>query len=123
VIFDLPPVCEVAQEFIARAGLQGRVTTHAGDLWSDPFPDADAHFYADIFHDWPADKCSFLGKKSFNSLPVGGRILLHEMLYDEDKAGPLMTAAYSVAMMLWTEGQQYTGSELAAMLSEAGFVE
>lgn len=123
VIFDLPPVCEVAQEFITRAGFRSRISTHAGDLWNDPFPEADAHFYADIFHDWPPDKCRFLAKKSFESLSAGGRILLHEMLYDEDKAGPLMTAAYSVAMMLWTEGQQYTGSELTTILAEAGFVE
>jgi SAM-dependent methyltransferase len=123
VIFDLPPVCEIAQEFIARAGLQNRVSTHVGDLWNDPFPQADAHFYADIFHDWSPEKCRFLTKKSFESLKPGGRILLLEMLYDDDKAGPLMTAAYSVAMMLWTEGQQYTGSELRAMLSEAGFAE
>lgn len=123
VIFDLPPVCEVAMEFITRAGLDRRISTHAGDLWNDRFPDADAHFYADIFHDWPPEKCLFLARKSFDSLSPGGRILIHEMLYDRDKAGPLMTAAYSVAMMLWTEGEQYTGGELAAILAEAGFVE
>jgi hypothetical protein len=51
VVFDLPPVCEVAQEYIARASLNQRITVHAGDLWEDSFPQADVHFYADIYHD------------------------------------------------------------------------
>ena len=123
VIYDLPPVCEVATEYIARAGLQERVKTRAGDLWSDPFPPADAHFYADIYHDWPPEKGRFLTKKSFESLPVGGRIIIHEMLYNEEKSGPLMAAAYSLAMLLWVEGQQYSDRELAALLAEAGFTE
>lgn len=123
VIYDLPPVCEVAEEYIARAGLQDRVKTHVGDLWNDPFPPADAHFYADIYHDWLPEKARFLTKKSFESLPSGGRIIIHEMLYNEEKTGPLMAAVYSVAMLLWTEGQQYSGHELAAILAEAGFAE
>lgn len=123
VIFDLPLVCEIAQEYIARAGMQNRVSTHVGDLWNDPLPPADINFYADIFHDWPPEKCRLMCAKSFQSVQPGGRILLHEILYNEDKTGSLMAAAYCVAMMLWTEGQQYTERELAGMLSEAGFVD
>jgi hypothetical protein len=48
---DLPPVCDVATDFIERAGLQRRITTRAIDMWNDPFPAADLHFYADIYHD------------------------------------------------------------------------
>lgn len=32
VVFDAPPVCEVAEEFIARDGLQGRIRTQVGDI-------------------------------------------------------------------------------------------
>ena len=38
VVFDTPPVCEVAEEFIARQGLQDRIRTQRGDMWQDPFP-------------------------------------------------------------------------------------
>lgn len=92
-------------------------------LWNDPFPVTDVHFYADIYHDWPPEKGRFLTKKSFDSLPSGGRIIIHEMLYNVEKTGPLMAAAYSVAMLLWTEGQQYSGNELSALLAEAGFAD
>ena len=123
VVFDLPPVCAVAEEFAAKYDLQDRIKTHAGDMWADPFPVADLHFYADILHDWTPEKCRFLIKKSYESLPSGGRLVLHEMLYKDDMSGPLQAAAYSVAMLLWTEGQQYSGQELRAMMTEAGFTD
>jgi hypothetical protein len=123
VVFDTPPVCEVAEEFIARDGLQGRIRTQVGDMWQDPFPPADLHFYSMIYHDWPPEKCQFLTRKSFQSLEPGGRLLLHEMLYHEDKTGPFPVAAFNLMMLLWTEGQQYSGAELSAMLREAGFTD
>jgi hypothetical protein len=52
IVFDMAPVCEVAQEYIARHGLQPRIRTLVGDLWQDPFPTADVHF-STIYHDWP----------------------------------------------------------------------
>ncbi len=123
VILDLVPVCEVAEEFIARYGLQERISVHAADMWSDPFPSADIHFYSDIFHDFTPDKCRFLTQKSFSSLPPGGRIIIHEMLYNKEKTGPFTVAGYNVSMLLWTEGQQFSGSELSRMLQQAGFAD
>ncbi len=121
VVLDLPPVCEVAHELITRYDLQSRLQTEVIDLWSDPFPIADLHFYSDIYHDWSPEKCRFLTQKSFESLESGGRIILHEMLYDDQKTGPYPTAAYNMAMLLWTEGQQFSGHELSVMLTEVGF--
>jgi hypothetical protein len=123
VVFDAPPVCEVAEEFIAREGLQGRIHTHVGDMWQDSFPTADLHFYSMIYHDWPPEKCRLLTQKSFQSLEPGGRIIIHEMLYNEDKTGSFPVAAFNLMMLLWTEGQQYSGAELSAMLRAAGFTD
>ena len=111
----------MAADYVSRHGLSDRITNHVADMWKDPFPPADVHFYADIFHDWPDDKCAFLAGKSFASLPPGGRIVLHELLYADDKSGPFAAAAYSGAMLLWTEGRQRSGRELSAMLTAAGF--
>ena len=111
--FDIAPVCEVAQKFVSLYGLQSRIQMHVGDMWYDAFPPADLHVYGNIFHDWPPDKGYFLSQKSFESLPPGGRIIIHEMLYDDDKRGPFTVAAFSVLMLFATEGQQYSGSELS----------
>lgn len=123
IIFDIAPVCEVAADYIAQANLSDRITTHVGDLWDSPFPEADLHFYSEIYHNWTPEQCDYLTKKSFASLQPGGRIVLHEMLLNNDKSGPFSSAAYSVGMLVWTMGQQFTEAELRAMLSEAGFVD
>lgn len=123
IVFDLAPVCSIAQEYIAARGLQGRIRTVAGDMWRDPLPAADLHFYANIYHDWPPEKCQLLTRRSFKSLPAGGRLVIHEMLYEDDKTGPLEAAIYSATMLLWTEGRQYSGAELTAMMGDAGFID
>lgn len=120
-VFDIAPVCEVAREIAHQAGVQDRVGTQVGDMWNDPFPPADLHFYSYIYHDWPPEKCSVLSRKSFESLNPGGRIVVHEVLYNKDKTGPFAAAAYTMIMLGWTTGRQYSGQELAEMLREAGF--
>jgi hypothetical protein len=42
-------------------------------------------------------------------------------LYEDTKAGPFAAAAFSVLMLGWTEGEQYSGRELSTLLSEIGF--
>lgn len=121
IVFDTAPVCEVASETVAKHGLRARIGTHVGDMWKDSFPAADLHFYSMIFHDWPAEKCRFLAGKSFDALAPGGRIIVHEMLFNNDRTGPFPVAADNIAMLLWTEGQQYSGREISSMLREAGF--
>jgi len=43
------------------------------------------------------------------------------MPYNDEKTGPFPIAAFSMAMMSWTEGEQYLGRELSAMFTDAGF--
>jgi hypothetical protein len=122
VLFDLPVICGIHDEFVVDAALRARIDLHPGDMWADPFPSADLHFYSNIIHDWPLEKGARLARKSFDALPSGGRIVLHEMLLHDDKSGPLAAAGYSVVMVAWTEGEQYTSKELSTMLDEVGFV-
>jgi len=123
VVLDLPAVCDVAAEFVAQHGLRARIATRHCDMWADDFPPADVHFYGNVLHDWPPEKNRILLEKSFRSLPPGGRILIHEGLFDDDKSGPPVIAAWSMAMLAWSEGQQYSGLELTELLTDAGFRE
>ena len=121
-VFDLATVCPVTEEFIARYGLADRVDARAGDMWTDPFPRADLHFYSHVYHGWAPEKCRFLSHKSFGALEPGGRIVVHEILYDDaGKTGPFPAAATSMIMLGWGEGAQYSGPEICGFLEEAGF--
>lgn len=121
LVLDFSQVCKVAEEYIAQYNLQGRVKTHEGNIWQDHWPTADLHFFSNMYHDWLSDKCHFLTAKSFDRLESGGRIVIHEMLYNDEKTGPFSSAAFSMIMMGWTEGKQYSGQELTAMLDKIGF--
>lgn len=121
-VFDLAPVCEAAAEIAVQHGLSDRISIHVGDLWEGALPPADLHFYGMIFHDWGPEKCRFLTQKSFDALPHGGRIIIHEMLFNDDRTGPWPVAAFNITMLLWcVGGQQYAGKQLSEMLAGVGF--
>ena len=123
-MLDLPNVCRLAEEYISQAELSERVVCQAADMWRDPYPESDAHFYSQIFHDWSRAECRELARKSWASLPPGGLVIVHEVLYDDDKRGPLRAASVNVLMsLLYARGQQYSGAELGEFLSQAGFID
>jgi O-methyltransferase domain len=121
IIFDQPVVCKIAAEFAERYGLTERISTYSGDFFLGQFPAADLHFYGMIFHDWPPEQCQLLARKSFDCLPTSGRIIVHELLFNDDLTGPFPVAAFNVTMLAAMPGQQYSGREIRQMLQEAGF--
>lgn len=121
IVLDTPPVTAEAAQYISRFPVSDRISTVAADMFKDPFPEADVHLYGDIWHDWPKEKGEFLAKKSYESLPAGGRIILREVLYNDERTGPVAAAAYSVDMLLVTMGGQYSRREMKSMLESAGF--
>ncbi|MBF2016745.1 MAG: class I SAM-dependent methyltransferase [Rivularia sp. T60_A2020_040] len=121
-ILDLPVVCEIASGYISQAGLSNRIDTYSANFFTDDFPGGyDAILFSNIFHDWGHKKCQHLVKSSFDALPKGGRIYLHEMLLNDTKDGPATATSYSMCMIWWTQGKQYTASEVNQLLKEAGF--
>ena len=123
-LLDLAPVCEIADENIQNYGLQDRITTHPADMFQGSWPGGhDAVLFGNIFHDWDRDSCSILARRAFDALEPGGHILLHEMPLNETKDGPLTVACFSVSMLIYEKGKQYTLTELESILSEAGFTQ
>jgi acetylserotonin N-methyltransferase len=91
-------------------------------MFRQPWPTGyDALFFSNVWHDWNVRTCQWLAARAFDALPSGGRILLHEMLLDDDGNGPVTAAAFSMLMLLATQGQQFTAGELKAILDAAGF--
>jgi O-methyltransferase domain/Dimerisation domain len=121
-IMELPAMCEVAMEYVTRAGVEARVDTLAVDMFRQDWPrDYDAIFFSNVFHDWEMDTCGWLARQAYEALPSGGRILLHEMLLDDEGGSPVTAASFSMLMLLGTQGQQFTLPELRELLSSAGF--
>jgi acetylserotonin N-methyltransferase len=123
-VMEIDAVCKEADKYIAAAGVGARVKTQAVNMFTQDWPTGhDAHFFSNIFHDWSDPTCRLLAKKSFAALAPGGRIFLHEMLMDDDGCGPLVSAAFSMMMLLGTRGRQFSLPELRGFLEGAGFVD
>jgi hypothetical protein len=121
-VMELQVVCKLAEEYIADYGLQDRINTLAADIFNDAWPAGyDAIFFSNIFHDWDRKRCLHLARSSYEALPPGGRIYLHEMLLEDTKDGPLPATLFSMNMMFFTEGKQFTAGELGELLRECGF--
>jgi cyclopropane fatty-acyl-phospholipid synthase-like methyltransferase len=123
-VLELPVVCDFTQGYIARYGMEDRIDTIALDMFRDRWPeDYDAHLFSEVFHDWSDARCLELAKRSFEALPPGGRIYLHEILITESMDGPLTPMTYFLGLTTLTEGRQFTAQQLADLLTEAGFID
>jgi acetylserotonin N-methyltransferase len=122
-VAELPPVAADTRTYIERAGCGDRVDTFAFNMFHDAWPTGyDAIFFSNVFHDWDPQRRRDLARLSFDALPPGGRVFLHEMLLHDSQDGPLPAALFSV-MMLGTRGKQFSLPELDELLSQAGYAD
>ena len=121
-VLEAAPVDAIARREVAAAGLAGRIDVVAADMFGDAWPEGhDCHLFSNVFHDWDEPECRALVAKSVASLPAAGRILIHDMLLDDDKSGPPWAAEYSVLLATITQGRLYAAAEIGRWLAEHGF--
>lgn len=121
-LMDLEAMAAAAATYAERAGFNGRIETVGVNMFEETWPTGpDAHFFANVFHDWSDETNRLLARKSFEALPSGGRIFLSEILMDDDLAGPWHAASFSLLMLVGTLGKQYSLPEFTDILESAGF--
>ena len=124
-VLDRPRVCAVARSFISEAGLSCRIDTLEADLFADAYPvGPDVHLYSNILHNYQADECRYLLKKSYESLPQSGAVVIADFVLDESRTSPSFAAVFNfLALVAMSEGETHTFDECKAWLHEAGFVD
>jgi acetylserotonin N-methyltransferase len=121
-IYELPEVCEVAEQYLMQFNSSGQVFCYLGNFFKDPFPsNVDGILFSNILHDWKPEQGLTLLKKAHEALPTGGKVFIHEMLLNEEKNGPLVPAGFNLLMYINHGSQQFSQTELYAMLGQAGF--
>lgn len=125
VVFELPAIKPITEEYVERAGLSDRIKVEPGDFFTDEaFPGpVDMVLFSNILHDWP-DKVNLnLIEKAFNCLNPGGWIVISELLLSDDVVSSSSSAtSMNVIMLPYTKGRQYRPKELYRRLERAGFV-
>lgn len=123
--FDLPMATKIANENIARHGMQERVKAQAGDFLKDDLGrDYDMVFISNIIHGYSEEESRALIKKALSALKPGGRIIIHDFFLEEDMTTPAHAALFSVLMLVVTpHGRSYNHKEVSEWLRGAGFQE
>lgn len=117
-LFDLPNVCEL----IKHEGKGNTVTIYAGNFLKEPWPKKhDAILLSQILHDWPREIDEQILARAYTALEPGGKIVIHEMLLDENKDSPQTVVFCDLLMFINHRSQQSTRNELFGLLSKAGF--
>lgn len=124
IITDLEPVCVVARENIAAAGLGGRFTAVAADLIAGPYPSgADVILLGHILHDWSDEVCGKILSKCAAALPAGGTLLVSESVLHDDFSGSALAHLKDLLMLVANEpgARERSEGEYRGLLDAAGF--
>jgi len=121
-VLEQSPVDQLAAAEIDRHGMSDRVDVVTADMFDDPWPDqCDAILLSNVLHDWDWPEVRRLIRRTADSLPSGGIVLVHEAFLEDDKSGPLAVAEYSVLLATITQGKCYSRGEYAAIFAENDF--
>ncbi|MBS2031258.1 MAG: SAM-dependent methyltransferase [Deltaproteobacteria bacterium] len=118
VLFELPHVVASAKSALAAVGLAERCEAIAGDFFQS-VPKGDVMLLKQVLHDWNDEQCVTLLKNCAASLPVGGRVLVVEMVVAED-GKPSPAHLMDINMLVMLPGRERTRSEYAKLLAAAG---
>ena len=123
VVLDLPPVAEVARDFIAAHGLADRITVVGGDFTRDPFPPgADVIVMASNLPQYSRDIIQQVIAKAFAALAAGGEMHLVGEMLDAARAGPVDPALWGLNEALASStGLAHSVTECRGYFERAGF--
>jgi hypothetical protein len=122
LVFDLPPVVAVAQEYIEAAGMADRIATHAGDFWEDSLPaGADGYALGFILHDWDDEGGDQILDKIATAAGRRATLVVGEHLLAEDRTAPLFAVRQNLNMLVSARGRERSESEYRDWIRRHGF--
>jgi demethylspheroidene O-methyltransferase len=122
-LFDLPEVCQVSSQMVARQGLSHRVQIACGDFTKNTLPvGADLVTLVRIAHDHCDAVVLALLKSIYACLPAGGSLLIAEPMANEpDEKSVGDDAYFHFYLLAMGSGRLRTPTELMQLMQQAGF--
>jgi hypothetical protein len=123
IVVDQAPVVAKAAVHVEAAGLGDRITTWPANMFEDPLPGGcDTAVLANVLHDFSPDRAREILARVAAALPQGGRVVVLEIVPDEERRSPPLAVAFAVAMIVNTAGgDAHTASQYRDWMEEAGF--
>ncbi|QCX82926.1 Multifunctional cyclase-dehydratase-3-O-methyl transferase TcmN (plasmid) [Streptomyces sp. YIM 121038] len=123
-VFDQGSSLHLAAANIQEAGLEQRIHTYAGDIFSADFPcGIDGILYIHLFEVWSLQRNIELLTKCYEVLPEQGSVFIYNFASNNDNTGPLTAGLVSPYFLTLAsgEGMNYSARDVTAVLKAAGF--
>jgi len=124
-LVELPRSLPHVREFLAHYKVENRIKLQGLNVHDRPWPlePCDGILFGNFMHFCADDECLSMLQECSRLLPAGGRVLIHEMLWNDDRNGPLVTALWNFWITSISAGRHRTRAEFAQLLAKAGFEE
>ena len=126
-VVDLPLTLMVARDSLVRRGMAERVNLAPTDLFDaeSEIPiepeSAELVLMSHIVHMDGPEQNAALVRKAARILKPGGKIIVHDMFLEEDRAHPQLSSLCAVHLLAMTQrGEMYPASVISGWLAEAG---
>jgi len=121
-IFDLPGTLTVTRKVLEKEYKTGQISIAEGDYRKDKIPEGfDVAFLSNIIHSEEEKTNQDLMKNIYEALNTGGVLVIKDHILNEDLTSPAVGAIFSIAMLLATNGRDYSFKEVSTWLENAGF--
>jgi precorrin-6B methylase 2 len=121
-IADLPGTLEVTRRHVVASGLEDRIRLVPCDYRRDRLPGGhDLAFLSNVIHGEDEATNRALMRQVYEALEPGGRVVIKDHVTDESGTSPAVAAIFSITMLLFTRGRDYSYAEVRDWLAAAGF--
>lgn len=122
-ILELSVLTKSIEQNIDKNNFNKQIKVVSGDMFNFNYEKKyDAHFYANVLHDWDKESVIKLLQKSYNELPKNGKIIVFDGHLKEGD-NPWSLLENNISLLLTTKGRYYYSYELKNILKKIGFLE
>lgn len=122
-VLDLPEVLAVTREIVEGEGYADRIELRPGNYLTDDFGSGfDAVLLSGMMHRETADDCRLLLRKAAAALGPGGRIIVSDVFFEDDrKISPPFAVQFALHMMLTSDhGSAHAKTQMAGWMRGVG---
>lgn len=121
--FDIPEVLAHTKQIVSEFGVERQFSYQAGNLMKDTLGDSAFDFVilGNICHGLTPEQNRDLLTRAHRALAPGGRIVIADMVPNEERTGPPFPVLFAVNMFVMGGEDTYPLSEYRKWLGGAGF--
>jgi hypothetical protein len=120
ILFDLPEGMNHPETISERFSVTDRMQVIPGSFFTSAPGGADVYLLKNIIHNWSDEECITILKNIRSVMPAHGKIMIIEMILDEDNTASFGKLIDLQMMVFMEAGKERTRKEFESLLDNAG---